>query len=105
MKTAVRETSREHYLSEDFGAQQPKQQQQVIDAIYNLGSACIADVAQYLNLDRSTVAARFHELKPLTDQNPNGLGLIEFVEKRKSKTTGVVSEHWRVKPNQQKFLF
>lgn len=70
------------------------QQQLVIDAINVLGSSCIADVAAYLNMERSTVSARMNELK--------ADGKIVFVCTRKSNRTGVMSDHYRIATEQDK---
>ena len=86
MKTAVTETSINAYrqlcLSE--------QQAEVLTAIKVLGESCIADVAAYLGWQRSTVSARMNELK--ATEPP---AIIE-VHKRKSKTTQILSEFWKV---------
>jgi hypothetical protein len=49
---------------------------------------CIADLAEELNLERSTVAARFNELKHH--------GAIAYAGKAKSRTTGVMAMMWRL---------
>ncbi len=85
MRTAVAETSIRAYRSQDFTSLQDA----VLQALKELGESCIADVAAYLNLERSTVAARLNELKKA--------GALVFVGKRKSETTGITSEFWRAR--------
>lgn len=83
MKTAVRETSINAYHQLNLN----EQQTEVLTAIKVLGESCIADVAAYLNWERSTVAARMNELKHIST--------IVFVGKRKSERTNITSEFWR----------
>jgi DNA-binding MarR family transcriptional regulator len=85
MKTAVTETSLQAYHSHDFTSLQGA----VLQALKELGESCIADLADYLHLERSTVSARLNELKRK--------GVLVFAGKRKSTTTGITSEFWRAK--------
>jgi len=94
MKTAVRQTSIDAYHSIENLNQQ---EQEVLTAIKVLGETCIADVAAYLGWEKSTVAARMNTLKPPDDNHPDRKGLLVFVDKRKSETTGINSEFWRAK--------
>lgn len=50
---------------------------------------CIADLARSLNIDKSTVSARFNSLKKS--------GAVVLVGKFASKSTGIKSEFWRAK--------
>ena len=50
---------------------------------------CIADLADALNLERSTVSARMNELKHL--------GEIVYMGKKKSRKTGINAMHWQKK--------
>ena len=50
---------------------------------------CIADIARELNAEKSTVSARLNEMYRL--------GMIEYTEKRRSKTTGILAMHYRLK--------
>lgn len=92
MKTAVRQTSIDCY----HGINLNEQQKVILDAIEFFSESCIADVAAYLNWERSTVSGRMNDLKKL--------GLLIVVDKRKSKTTGIMSEFCRIK-NFQETLF
>jgi DNA-binding MarR family transcriptional regulator len=85
MKTAVTQTSIDAYYSINL----TEQQKEVLTAIRVLGETCIADVAAYLGWERSTVSGRMNDLKK---QN-----LLIFAGKRKSETTGITSEFWRVR--------
>lgn len=49
---------------------------------------CIADLAEELNLERSTVAARLNELKHY--------GEIAYAGKEKSRATGVMAMQWQL---------
>ena len=49
---------------------------------------CIADIADELGLERSTVAARFNELKRQ--------GIISYAGKHRSKKTGILAMHFRL---------
>ena len=51
-------------------------------------SVCIADLADYLDWDKSTVSARLNELK-------HG-GKIDYAGKMPSAKTGIKSMHWRI---------
>lgn len=83
MKTSVTKTSIDAYHNLDTG----RQQQTVLATIRHLERSCIADIAAHLGWEKSTVAARLNELKQL--------GVVRFVGKEKSKTTGITSEFWR----------
>jgi len=85
MKTAVRQTSIDAYHGHDFTTQQ----KQVLQAIKALHETCIADVAAFLGWERSTVSGRMNDLKKAD--------AIVCVGKRKSRKTGINSEHWRAK--------
>jgi DNA-binding MarR family transcriptional regulator len=56
---------------------------------------CIADAAGALGWDKSTVSGRMNGLK--------NLGLIEFTTKKPSISTGITSEHFRMKLQEQLF--
>ena len=89
MKTAVTQTSISAYYNK--AELREKQRRKVLDSIKLAGlkGICIADVADAIGLEKSSVAARFNELKKD--------GVIEMVDKRPSRTTGITSEHWRYK--------
>jgi Mn-dependent DtxR family transcriptional regulator len=53
------------------------------------GEWAIADVAEELHLERSTVSARLNELK-------HG-GRLEYAGKKPSRRTGITSMHWKIK--------
>ena len=74
----------------DTQDKQKKQRERVIAQLKIDGrdGSCIADLSYVLGLDKSTMSARFNELKKA--------GKIEMVNKRPSKTTGITSEHWRL---------
>ncbi len=97
MKTAVRQTSIDAYNGHE--KKLADEQQIVFNAVRACGrnGSCIADVHKTTGLDKSAVSARFHELKPSTLENPNGLDKFEFVGKFPSLTTRISSEFWRVK--------
>lgn len=65
----------------------------VLDVIQLLGESCISDIASYLNWERSTVSGRMNDLKKAN--------LLIFTEKRKSKTTGINSEFFRIRDFQE----
>ena len=79
----VRQTSKAAYES----CPTINQQHDVLQALRVLGESCIADIAETLGWQRSTVSGRMNELK--------GVGKIVFVGKRKSHTTNILSEFWR----------
>ncbi len=84
MRTAVAQTSIQAYHGiENLN----EQEREVLTAIKVLGESCIADIAAYLNWQKSTVSARMNELKKI--------GAIVFVGKKKSETTGIMSEFYR----------
>jgi len=91
MKTAVRRTSIDAYRG--LGKHLNEQQKQVLRALRELGESCIADIAEYLGWQRSTVAGRMNELKRK--------GLLEFAGKYKSRTTGITCEFWKARPYQE----
>ena len=85
MKTAVRETSVEAFHSQNFGPLQRK----VLDAFKILGESCIADVSQFLNIDRSTISPRVNELKKVK--------VLEVLKpKRPSVRTGKPADFLRI---------
>ena len=84
MKTRVRRTSIDTYYSLDF----TNQQKQIMAALSKLDESCIADIAEHLGWQRSTVSGRLNDLKKLS--------VVVCVGKRQSKTTGINSEHWRL---------
>lgn len=57
--------------------------------------SCIADISYITGIDKSSVSARFNELKKD--------GKIEMVNKRPSKTTRITAEHWRLVFNETLF--
>lgn len=81
--TATR-TSKDAYKNVDT----KKQQARIMYALNYLQSSCIADIASFLELDKSTVSARMKELK---DD-----GAIVFDCKKKSKATGITADHYRL---------
>ena len=86
MKTAIRQTSVDAY----YGIEKLNDQQsEVLTAIKVLGESCIADIAAYLNWERSTVSGRLNELKKMDR--------LSYVGKKKSSRTGITSEFWRAK--------
>lgn len=89
MKTKVRETSIDAYY--ETRDRHTVQRQRITEQLKIDGrdGSCIADLAYVLGIDKSTVSARFNELKQS--------GVIELAGKRPSKTTGICSEHWRLK--------
>ena len=87
MKTHVTETSINAFHGQDLSGQRLE----VFKAIQSLSEACISDIAAYLNIERSSVAARLNELKKCD--------AIVYVEKRKSSRTGIMSEVYRARFN------
>ena len=85
MRTLVRQTSIEAYRQLPL----TDQQQDIILVLRTLGKSCIADIAEQMKMQRSTVAGRMNELKKI--------GAIEFVDKKRSLTTGIMSEFWKIK--------
>lgn len=61
----------------------------ILDLLHDGGEWCIADIANELGLERSTVSARLNELKHM--------GSLEYVGKKKSSTTGITAMHWKAK--------
>jgi len=84
MKTAVTKTSIDAYRQVDGRCVEV-----VRSALQLLGQSCIADLADYLGWDKSSVSGRLNDLKKA--------GEIVFVAKKPSRATGKVSEFWRVK--------
>ena len=82
MKTNVTKTSIDAYYTVDL----PRQETAVLNAISQCGEICIADLAEYMGWERSTVSARMNGLKKRN--------LIRYVGKRRSKATGIMSQHW-----------
>lgn len=81
----VAQTSFDCYLSLDI-----KQQcKDVLSTLNVLGESCISDIAAFMNMERSTIAARLNELKHIN--------LIVFTENRKSNRTRIMSEHYRIR--------
>jgi hypothetical protein len=87
MKTCVAETSIACYYSHDFS----DHQKAVLAAIEYLGETCIADLAKFLESEKSSVAARLNEIKKFYP------GPIVRTGKKQSQTTGITSEHWRIR--------
>ena len=88
MDTAITQTSVEAYHTLNLCPQR----QEVLQAIRTLGESCIADIANYLGWEKSTVAPRLNELKQMK--------WVVYVCKQKSKTTGDTSEFWRARAAQ-----
>ena len=88
----VRETSKKAFELID----RPSQHKQILAAIDERGTGCIADVAAHLCWQRSTTAARMNELAALGEielvTNENGEPV-----KWKSETTGIAALHYRIK--------
>ncbi len=86
MRHATASTSRNHYKHFDASS------------LYGLIIAkmredaekewCIADIAHALDLERSTVSGRMHELKEF--------GVLEFTGEKPSKRTKVKAKHYRL---------
>lgn len=87
MKTAVAQTSIEHYKKPETQEQFETDTQKVLRAIRVMGNACISEIAYYLRMDKSSVSGRLNELK--------AAGKVVEADKRRSKITGVKSECWR----------
>lgn len=85
MKTQVAQTSIDAYHGLDLN----RQQKDVLSSLRVLGESCIADLAEFMNWQKSTVAARMNELRKL--------GILVFAGKRKSETTGIMCEFWWAK--------
>ena len=83
MRTAVAQTSIDHYRGMDLG----HQQREVLRTIELLHEACRADIARNLKWEKSTVLGRVNELLAKR--------LIIVIDKRPSKSTGVLSEYLR----------
>lgn len=69
------------------------QEAEVLQVIRFHGEICCADIAAYLGIDRSSVSGRINALKA---EDRKGGALIVFVEKRKSESTNVEGNHYRV---------
>ena len=89
MKTAVKKTSIDAYHSLDLN----RQQKDVLSSLRVLGESCIADLAEFMNWQKSTVAARMNELRKLD--------ILVFAGKRKSGTTGITCEFYWAKDNKE----
>lgn len=50
---------------------------------------CIADLAHAMNAEKSTISARLNEMRKL--------GMIEETAKARSRTTGILSQHYKLK--------
>jgi len=87
MKTAVTKTSIDSYNGQNFDTERDR----VFNAIWFLREACIADIAKFTGIDKSAVSGRLNELKK--GDNPK----VEHAGKKKSKATGIMADHWRVK--------
>lgn len=85
----VTQTSRDAYHRLNLS----NQQKIVFTAMVNLEESCIADIAAYLRWEKSTVAGRLNELKKME--------LVVKIGKRKSDTTGITSEFWRIREVKQ----
>ena len=92
MNQAVTQTSIDAYYQLDL----TNQQRDVLKVLEVMRESCIADIAEFLNWQRSTVSGRLNELKQA--------GVIIMTGKQPSKTTGIRSEFWRLK-NIQTTLF
>lgn len=91
MKTAVSQTSIDAYYNINLN----QQQQTILHTLRITGESCIADIAANLKWERSTVSGRLNELKKC--------GLVQFVEKRKSLSTGIKSEFYKVRNQETLF--
>ena len=85
MLKQVTQTSKDCFANLDI----TKQEKEVLEALIGTGDNCIADLAELMNWQRSTISGRMNGLKKKE--------LIETMGKRKSKTTGITSEFWRVR--------
>lgn len=60
--------------------------------------SCIADVADAMGIDKSSVSGRINELKKMGVITIDGARyVVEFVAKRRSYTTGVPGDHYRLR--------
>lgn len=89
LKQKVKQTSCDNYRSLTVTGELTRQQKEIVKALKILGETCIADLAAYLNWQRSTVSGRRNELIEK--------GIVEICEKRKSQTTGITSEFFKLK--------
>ena len=53
------------------------------------GEWCIADMSEELHIQKSTLSPRLNELR--------NMGKLEYAGKKRSRTTGIMSMHWKVK--------
>jgi len=83
MKTQVAQTSIKAYQELPLA----RQQRAIMDVFDVLHTSCIADVACYLNWEKSTVAARINELR--------NAGRLILVGEFKSRATGIKSKFYR----------
>lgn len=89
---AVTQTSMDAYQALDL----QKQETDVLRAIAELGETCIADLAAYLNMERSTVSGRLNGLKKKK--------AVVYVGDKKSSRTGITAEHYRVRNFKQELF-
>ena len=94
MKTNVRETSLAAYQDLQDSNALGKQSKAVLDAYKIRGSACDADVAADLNMDKSTVSARRNHLMKL--------GLLKEAYKGRSRLTGKTV--WYFQPHKEQAM-
>ena len=85
----VSETSIKHHRKLGDIGELSRQEKEVYNAIKSCNESCIADVAKWMNWEKSTVAARMNAL--------NQKGYLTSVGKRKSETTNVTSQFFKVK--------
>jgi hypothetical protein len=85
MKTNVQKTSIDAYHNLNLS----NQEREVMRAFAELDESCVADVAQFLGWEKSTVAGRINMLK--TPINEKGKGRLECSGKKNSKATGIRS--------------
>ena len=83
-------TSREAYRTLDTN-----EQERIVLAYLSKQDSCIADVADALGMERSTISARMNHLK--------NAGFLEYTGKRKSKVTGITAQHFKAKEQGQLF--
>lgn len=83
--TAVTQTSIEAYYQVNLN----EQERRIVVVFAKIGESCIADIATRCGWQRSTVSGRMNELKKK--------GVIVFCGKRRSNTTQVMSEFWKLR--------
>ena len=84
----VTQTSIEAYYKLNLTSQQKA----IMEVLAWRGPSCIADVAKILGWDKSTVSGRMNELK--------GVAIV-MAGKQPSKSTGIMSEHWKIRERQE----